>query len=85
MKMLKRIDWMALKSGSADLGITGRFIAVDSIPEDCFASDEDILKEIHHALFEIHVQEGCLVCPETSRRFVIKDGIPNMLLHENEV
>jgi multifunctional methyltransferase subunit TRM112 len=36
-------------------------------------------------LFEIHVLEGWLVCPDTGREFPIKDGIPNMILHEDEL
>jgi multifunctional methyltransferase subunit TRM112 len=33
----------------------------------------------------VEVVEGCLVCPESGREFPIKDGIPNMLLNEDEV
>ncbi len=44
-----------------------------------------ILQKLHHALLEIHITEGALICPETGRRFPIKNGIPNMLLHEDEV
>ena len=47
--------------------------------------NEDYLRRVHQALFEIHVQEGSLVCPESGRKFPIKDGIPNMILHEDEV
>merc|ERR1712013_829410 len=34
---------------------------------------------------EIHVVEGHLECPETQRKFAITDGIPNMLLLEDEL
>lgn len=34
---------------------------------------------------QVHVIEGCLVCPKSGRRFPITNGIPNMLLHEDEV
>jgi multifunctional methyltransferase subunit TRM112 len=43
------------------------------------------LQKLHHVLLEVEVQEGSLVCPETGRRFPISDGIPNMLLNEDEV
>lgn len=36
-------------------------------------------------LVQVEVQEGTLVCPESGRRFPIKNGIPNMLLNEDEV
>ena len=29
--------------------------------------------------------EGDLVCPQTGRKFPVKNGIPNMLLNEDEV
>ena len=34
---------------------------------------------------QVHVVEGCLVCPKSGRRFLINNGIPNMLLHEDEI
>jgi multifunctional methyltransferase subunit TRM112 len=52
---------------------------------EAIKADVDMLKELHHLLLEVHVLEGHLVCPESGRRFPIKDGIPNMLLHEDEV
>jgi multifunctional methyltransferase subunit TRM112 len=46
---------------------------------------ESVLKALHFFLFDVHVVQGCLICPDTGRRFPIKDGIPNMILHEDEV
>ena len=40
---------------------------------------------LHRVLFDIHVLGGHLVCPDTGRRFPIHDGIPNMILHEDEL
>ena len=34
---------------------------------------------------QIHVTEGALVCPHCERRYPIRNGIPNMLLNEDEV
>lgn len=48
-------------------------------------SNDDILKAVHHALIEVEVTEGTLVCPESGREFPITNGIPNMLLNEDEV
>lgn len=48
-------------------------------------SDDSTMKQVHHALLEIEVVEGDLVCPETGRKFAIKKGIPNMLCNEDEV
>lgn len=47
--------------------------------------DETLLRKIHTMLFDVHVVEGHLVCPGTGRRFPITMGIPNMILHEDEI
>ena len=54
------------------------------MPES-FEQDQEFLKRAHHALLEIEVINGDLVCPETSRKFPVSDGIPNMLLNEDEI
>ncbi len=48
-------------------------------------TDESVLRQIHHALLEIEIINGELVCPETGRKFPINEGIPNMLCNEDEV
>lgn len=47
--------------------------------------EEAFLKRLHKYLLEVHVEEGTLICPESGREFTIKQGIPNMLLNEDEV
>lgn len=47
--------------------------------------DTSTLEALYHVLFNIHVIEGELVCPDTQRKFPIKQGIPNMILHEDEI
>ncbi|THU53127.1 hypothetical protein C4D60_Mb10t11140 [Musa balbisiana] len=76
-----KIEWKAL-AGAA------RAVGYCELPEEADAAmldSEDFLRRFHHALLEIHVEEGALVCPETGRGFPITKGIPNMLLHEDEV
>lgn len=36
-------------------------------------------------LLEIDVVNGELICPESGRKFPINNGIPNMILNEDEV
>ena len=36
-------------------------------------------------LLDVHIQAGALICPESGRRFPINEGVPNMLLHEDEI
>ena len=54
-------------------------------PKEGEITDESTLKALHFFLFDVHVLEGILECPDTGRKFPIKDGIPNMILHEDEV
>jgi multifunctional methyltransferase subunit TRM112 len=83
VSMLKRIQFKTLKSAASDLSIN----SLDGIEDmtDESLSDDSFLRKIHHLLFEVHVIEGYLICPQSGRKFPIKDGIPNMLLHEDEV
>jgi len=70
---------------------TAAIIIIPEIPEELPASategelDETLARTLYRLLFDIHVVEGHLVCPDTGRRFAIKDGIPNMVLHEDEL
>jgi uncharacterized protein YbaR (Trm112 family) len=57
----------------------------ESVGEAQLAGDEAFLRAFHHALLEVHLEEGSLVCPETGRRFKVAKGVPNMLLNEDEV
>lgn len=54
----------------------------ETLPGDI---DEPLIQDLHLVLMDVHVKNGVLVCPATQRKFPIKDGIPNMLLHEDEV
>lgn len=83
--MLRKINWSALKAASESLNVGGLILKVDTLDIDAASNDEELLKEIHHVLFEIQLKDGWLVCPTTGRKFPVKDGIPNMLLHEDEV
>ena len=54
-------------------------------PEDVTKLDMAVLSTIHRLLMDIHVTEGTLECPDTGRKFNISEGIPNMLLLEDEL
>ena len=46
--------------------------------------DVKLAAAIHPRLFpKVHLVEGELVCPETGRKFPVRQGVPNMLLHED--
>lgn len=85
-KLLPKIDYDVLKRATQQVSrhlstSLGEFPETISHP----ISDEKILSLVHTALMDIHILEGNLVCPDTGRRFPIKEGIPNMILHEDEI
>ena len=43
------------------------------------------LKTLHILLLEVHVLEGTLIDKENGRAFKIDNGIPNMILLEDEI
>ncbi|KAJ0557456.1 hypothetical protein HanPSC8_Chr07g0292031 [Helianthus annuus] len=80
--MFTKIDWKALADASKIMGYAE---LPDEVPEQTVVESDEFLRKFHHALLEVHLEEGALVCPETGRRFPVNKGIPNMLLHEDEV
>ncbi|KAG8079680.1 hypothetical protein GUJ93_ZPchr0007g4483 [Zizania palustris] len=88
--ILPKLDWPALVAATHDLGLPE--LLPEAPPTDAElsaegAADEEgsALRRLHRALLEIHIEEGALVCPDTERCFPISRGVPNMLLHEDEV
>ncbi|KAL9328509.1 hypothetical protein ACSQ67_003512 [Phaseolus vulgaris] len=80
-KMFQKVHWKALVDASRAMGYT-------ELPEKADSSmlnSDEFLNRFHHALLELHLEEGALVCPETGRRFPVNKGIPNMLLPQEEV
>jgi multifunctional methyltransferase subunit TRM112 len=76
-----RINYKVLKAAAEQMGQTG-------LPDELTAElldDPDVMAKLHHCLLELHLEAGALVCPETGRRFPVSQGIPNMLLNEDEV
>lgn len=91
-RILPKIDYAALRQACQQLAETCRQqgIELPVLPDTLPATTEGIIDDalaanLFRVLFEIHVQEGVLVCPDTGREFPIKEGIPNMILHEDEL
>jgi len=81
-RVIPKIDWSVLHKAAELLG------HAEDLPKELdeeWDKDEKFLKKAHHALLEVEVVEGELICPETGRKFPINNGIPNMLLNESEV
>ncbi|XP_055909689.1 multifunctional methyltransferase subunit TRM112-like protein [Eupeodes corollae] len=81
-RLLPKLDWQAISIAAQAAEID--YVIPKEMPDD-IVSNEELLKKLHNLLFEIDVVEGKLECPETGRIFPISDGIPNMLLNEDEV
>jgi multifunctional methyltransferase subunit TRM112 len=48
------------------------------------ADDREFLQALYHVLMNVHLVRGMLTCPVTGRDFPVQDGIPNMILEEEE-
>lgn len=82
-RLLPRLDWTTIKMAAETVGCA-QDLPAEMNPETT-PNDTELLQKIHHLLLEIDVIEGHLSCPETGRVFPISQGIPNMLLNEDEV
>ncbi|ALC44184.1 CG12975 [Drosophila busckii] len=81
-RLLPKLDWSAVHAAAQQAELADDIPAEQ--PEN-IAENELLMQKLHHLLFEIDVLEGEMECPETGRVFPITDGIPNMLLNEDEV
>ncbi|KAI9221304.1 hypothetical protein BC828DRAFT_82274 [Blastocladiella britannica] len=79
--MIPRLDWAALRTTAHELGL-GQL--PEEIPDDAKTNTE-FLELLHRVLMETQVKSGAMVCPSCEHVYPIKDGIPNMLLSEEEV
>lgn len=80
--MIPKLDWQVLCNAAESVG------QAENIPKELiedYENNTEFLRKVHHILLEVDVINGELVCPETGRKFPINDGIPNMLLNEDEV
>ncbi|KAK8647435.1 hypothetical protein V6N13_121173 [Hibiscus sabdariffa] len=73
-----KIHWKAFSDAS-------RIMGYNQLPEEPPEPSVDFLGKFHHALLELHLEEGALLCPQTGRKFPVTKGIPNMLLLEDEL
>jgi multifunctional methyltransferase subunit TRM112 len=76
-----RLEWPALVAAAAAVGAPP---LPPTVTDAMLAGDDAFLRAFHHALLEVTLQEGALVCPATGRRFPVEQGIPNMLLTADE-
>lgn len=62
--------------------LAAKAVGLEGLPEKYstdYLQDKDFLLAMHNLLLGVNVKSGVLICPESARRFEIKDGIPNMM------
>ena len=86
-KLLPKLNYPAVLTAVKD--VSEKVESVPELPGELPPEGEELeaptLEALHHVLFNIHIIEGELVCPDTGRKFPVKQGIPNMILHEDEI
>lgn len=81
VRLLPKLDWAALRKTASEMGIAELPETLPAKP----AEDEAFLKSVHDLIMDIHVMEGSLVCPNCSRAYPVHNGVPNMLLNDDEI
>eukprot|EP01156_Anaeramoeba_ignava_P001087 Anaeramoba_ignava/a121509_14.p1 GENE.a121509_14~~a121509_14.p1 ORF type:complete len:130 (-),score=45.22 a121509_14:23-388(-) len=84
INILTKIDWEVLLEAIKQIGYNEKIELPLEIPVE-IEKDDDLIMKIHHALLEIEIIEGELICQGTGRKFTIKEGIANMLLNSEEL
>lgn len=83
VKLLPKLKYEVVRAAAQQLASS---CDIPELPTELPSEpDDETLSNLHRVLMDIHVIQGTLVCPDTGRRFPIKEGIPNMILHEDEV
>ncbi|VDO49612.1 unnamed protein product [Haemonchus placei] len=77
-----QLDYASLYNAAYSIGEAGNMPA--SLPDD-WETNTPVLMELHRVMLCVEIVDGELECPDTGRKFPIKDGIPNLLVSENEV
>ncbi|XP_006814027.1 multifunctional methyltransferase subunit TRM112-like protein [Saccoglossus kowalevskii] len=81
-RMIPKMEYEVLVQAAQSVGHLG------NLPPELvtdYENNDEFLKEAHRVMMMVEVVEGSLVCPESGRKFPISNGIPNMLLNEDEV
>ena len=77
-----KINKKALNEGCKDLNISK--FDLEKIKEEQM-QDKNVLEYVHNILFEVEIEEGNLVCANCGREYMIKRGIPDMVLKDDEI
>ena len=78
--ILGMLDWPALVAAASEMGLT----TLPPILTSELAENDAFLQALYHILIHVHLINGMLTCPTTGREFPVTDGVPNMMLDEEE-
>ena len=89
-----RLDWSALVQACSEMGLSSTTapaggqqqlqLLLPPVLTDDMANNDDFLKALYSILMNVQLVQGMLTCPVTGREFPVTDGIPNMILDEDE-
>ena len=82
-RMFAKLDYSAVKSALDQCGID-RSALPEEAPADA-AENEEFLTTLGELLMGTEIEGGEMVCNGCEHVYPIIDGIPNMLLNENEI
>ena len=77
-----KMNKKALNEGCKDLNISK--FDLEKIKEEQM-QDKNVLEYLHNILFEVEIEDGNLVCANCGREYMIKRGIPDMVLKDDEI
>ncbi|KAI6210847.1 Protein of unknown function DUF343 domain containing protein [Aphelenchoides besseyi] len=79
--LMQKINYPVLLEAARSVGVETDLPA--QLPTDSKTNSE-FLKKVAEIAMAVEVVDGELECPETGHRFLIREGIPNMLINEDE-
>ncbi|GAM20874.1 hypothetical protein SAMD00019534_040490, partial [Acytostelium subglobosum LB1] len=77
--IMSKLDWNGIQMAAKQFNIQLGEVT------DKSHEDEEFLKNLYNLLCNVKVMTGTLTCPNCQRVYLIDQGIPNMLLKEDEI
>lgn len=78
---LTELNWTDVKP----LFLKKEITDVSQVDLKQLAEDEEFLMNLHDICCKRHISQGSLICRNCNREYIIKGGVINMLLLEDEV
>jgi multifunctional methyltransferase subunit TRM112 len=82
-RLLPKLDYSTVKVSLQQCGIEGGDLPLE-LPENA-SQNENFLSNLGKHLMGIDIESGEMVCEGCGHIYPITEGIPNMLLNENEI